>query len=205
MASYHKAIRILLQPRLYESAINQRYLDLCAEACRSVCQVYKRLHTKIPLVYSSVSLQTVFLAGLTLVYCMWHDFTHTNTFKSVGALTDCSIILYVMTERWPPSRKYRDLFEVVKTSVLDAIAEGKHMPRTAVKSLKDDMQTSFQNGGLHVDFATESLSDDLEQMISDITGEQISFWDDINMSRLEEAMYLPPVNDGSQQFYFPQS
>lgn len=205
MASYHKAIRTLLQPRLYENTINQRYLDLCAEACRSVCQVYKRLHTKIPLVFSSVSLQTVFLAGLTLVYCMWQDCTNNNTFKSVGALTDCSIILYVMTERWPASKKYRDLFEVVKTSVLDAIAEGRHMPRTAVSSLKDDMQTSLHNGGLHVNFTTETLSDDLEQMISDITGEQISFWDDINMGGLEEAMYMAPIDDGSQQFLFPES
>lgn len=79
------------------------------------------------------------------------------------------------------------------------------MPRTAVTSLKDDMQTSFHNGRLHADFATESLSDDLEQMISDITGEQISLWDDVNMSGLEEAMYLPPVNNGSQQSFFPQS
>lgn len=67
MASYHKAIRVLLQPRLYEKTINPRYLDLCAEACRGVCEVYKRLHYRIPLVFSSMSLQTVFLAGLTLV------------------------------------------------------------------------------------------------------------------------------------------
>jgi hypothetical protein len=136
---------------------------------------------------------------------MWHDFANSNTFKSVGALTDCSIILYVMTERWPASKKYRDLFEVVKTAVLDAIAEGNHMPRTAVASLKDDMQTSSHTGGLHINFTTESLSDDLEQMISDITGEQISFWDDVNMSGFEEGMYLPPIDDGSQQFPFQES
>lgn len=63
MASYHKSIRVLLQPRLYEKQINQRYLELCAEACREVCETYKRLHYRIPLVFTSVSLQTVFLAG----------------------------------------------------------------------------------------------------------------------------------------------
>lgn len=63
MASYHKSIRILLQPRLYETVINKRYLDLCAEACRGLCETYKQLHYRIPLVFTSVSLQTVFLAG----------------------------------------------------------------------------------------------------------------------------------------------
>jgi len=63
MASYHKAIRLLLQPRLYESVIDKRYLELCAEACRGVCETYKSLLYKMPLVFTSVSLQTVFLAG----------------------------------------------------------------------------------------------------------------------------------------------
>ena len=78
------------------------------------------------------------IQGLTLVYCMWHDSSNSHAFKSVGALTDCSIILYVMTERWPASRKYRDLFEGVKKSVLDAISEGKHTHCNQVAGTGDD-------------------------------------------------------------------
>lgn len=199
MASWHKAIRVLLQPRLYEKSINPRYLELCAEACRGVCEVYKRLHYRIPLVFSSMSLQTVFLAGLTLVYCMWHDTSNSNEFKSFGALSDCSIILYVMTERWPASRKYRDIFEAVKKSVLDAISEGKHIPRTALTTMKDDMQNSIPR--LQVNPATETIPDDLEQMISDMTGEQISFWDDVDMTGLDDgSTLLPTVDEHSQGF-----
>ncbi|RDI86727.1 hypothetical protein Vi05172_g3157 [Venturia inaequalis] len=199
MASYHKAIRVLLQPRLYEKAINPRYLDLCAEACRGVCEVYKRLHYRIPLVFSSVSLQTVFLAGLTLVYCMWQDASNVNSFRNFGALSDCSIILYVMTERWPASRKYRDIFEAVKKSVLDAISEGKHIPRTAVTTMKDDMQNSIPM--LQVNPATETIPDDLEQMISDMTGEQISFWDDVDMTEIGDGPTLLPTVDEHSQSY----
>lgn len=198
MASYHKAIRVLLQPRLYENIINPRYLDLCAEACRGVCEVYKRLHYRIPLVFSSMSLQTVFLAGLTLVYCMWQDTSNVNGFKSFGALSDCSIILYVMTERWPASRKYRDIFEAVKKSVLDAISEGKHIPRTAVMTMKDDMQNSMPR--LQVNPATETIPDDLEQMISDMTGEQLSFWDDVDMAGIDGPTLLPTVDEHSQSY-----
>jgi hypothetical protein len=116
---------------------------------------------------------------MTLVYCMWHDSSNSSGFKSVNALTDCSIILYVMTERWPAGIKYRDLFESVKKSVLDAIAEGKHFPRTAVSSMKEGMQTTLQS--LQVDNTTEHIRDDLEQMISDMTGEEVSFWDEVDM------------------------
>ncbi|KAH6669955.1 fungal-specific transcription factor domain-containing protein [Halenospora varia] len=194
MASYYKSIRVLLQPRLYENTINKRYLSLCADACRGVCETYKRLHYRIPLAFTSVSLQTVFLAGLTLVYCMWHDDSNRNGFKNFGTLTDCSIILYVMAERWPAGRKYRDLFESVKKSVLDTIAEEKHIPRTAVTSMKDDMQTTLAS--LQVSTTAESIHDDLEQMISDMTGEPISFWDDIEMNMgLETEGGFPESGD----------
>lgn len=66
MASYYKALRILLQPQLYVEGVRERYLELCAEACRGVCETYKRLHTKLPVCFTSLSLQSVFLAGKSL-------------------------------------------------------------------------------------------------------------------------------------------
>lgn len=110
---------------------------------------------------------------------MWHDATNSNGFKSIGALTDCSIILYVMSDKWPAGRRYRDLFESVKKSVLDAIGEGKHMPRPAVTSMKDGMKTTLQS--LPIDPAKESINHDVEQMLCDMTG-QPDFWDDIDMN-----------------------
>lgn len=104
-----------------------------------------------------------------------------------------------MTERWPASRKYRDLFEAVKKSVLDALSEGQHNPRTAVTSMKGDMHASIQC--LQVDPTTETVPDDLEQMISDMTGEQISFWDDMDMTDMgDTTAFVAPVDDASQTF-----
>ena len=142
------------------------------------------------------------IQGLTLVYCMWHDSSNSHAFKSVGALTDCSIILYVMTERWPASRKYRDLFEGVKKSVLDAISEGKHTPGTAVISMKDDFQTSLQS--LQVDNTFESMPEDLEQMMSDMTGETYNFWDDMYLNELGGGKTVPD-SLGSESQMFSQN
>jgi hypothetical protein len=115
-------------------------------------------------------------SGLTLVYCMWHNATAAKTFKNLGALTDCSIVLYIMAERWPTGRKYRDLFEIVKGSVLEAIEEGGGVPCSAVTAMKDEVHTSLQKFG--GDTSMDSVADDLEQMIGDMTGGTLSIWQD---------------------------
>jgi hypothetical protein len=133
------------------------------------------------------------MAGLTLIYCMWIDNSGGMAFQNHSALTDCSIMLYVMAERWQVGKKYRDLFELVKKAVLDAIQEGRHAPRTAVASLKNGMQTSLQQ--LQVDTEVENVVDDLEQMIGDMTGEAISAWHD-------ETLSLWTMNESSNMFSY---
>ena len=93
--------------------------------------------------------------------------------ENFSALNDCSIMLYVMTERWTSSRKYRDSFEGIKAAVLRLISEGKHQPRRTMTDMSVDVRNNLQN--LDVGLA-ESNRDDLEQMIADMTGEQLNFW-----------------------------
>lgn len=118
---------------------------------------------------------------------MWHDSTNSNAFKSIGALTDCSIILYVMTEKWPAGKKYRDLFESVKSSVLDAISEGKHVPRTAVATMDNGTKTILYS--LQESPTADNMYDDLNTMISDMTG-QPGFWEGFDMNTMEMEMGL---------------
>jgi hypothetical protein len=132
---------------------------------------------------------------------MWQDATTKVGFRNVGALSDCSIILYVMTERWPESRKYRDMFEAVKRSVLEAIEEGKHIARTAVTTLKGDMQASLRD--LPADTTMESVSDDLEQMISDMTGESIPFWTGADVS-MNDGQDFGDMVDPNMEIYDAQ-
>ncbi|PVH71530.1 hypothetical protein DL98DRAFT_596856 [Cadophora sp. DSE1049] len=143
----------LLRLKILESEIQHKIYRV--DSARSLPAIYKS--TDIFLERLNAWKDAIPSQRLTLVYCMWHDSSNSHAFKSIGALTECSIILYVMTERWPASRKYRDLFEVVKKSVLDAISEGKHTPGTAVTSMKDDFQTSLQS--LQVDTTFESMPD----------------------------------------------
>lgn len=122
--------------------------------------------------YSPLSLQSVFLAGLTLIYCAW--LAPAGFINATSSLTDCSIMLYVMTERFPSARKYRDVFERIKTSVTDLIEQGKHQPRKTVEVLGDkEMRARFM--GLDQNL-TGGGRDDFTHMISEMTGENVGFW-----------------------------
>lgn len=48
-------------------------------------------------------------------------------------------MLYVMAERWLPARKYRDVFERIKTNVIDVIAQGNHQATRAAGILDAEM------------------------------------------------------------------
>jgi len=130
MVAYHKVVRLLLYPSLFTTSLNTHYLHLCGLACAGVCQTYKSLHHSMNFGPSPLSLQSVFLAGLTLIYCAWLS-PRRPTFPLTGPLTDCSIMLYVMTERWPLARKYRDVFETIKESVL-AILEKESIKHVSI-------------------------------------------------------------------------
>lgn len=120
---YYKCVRLLFYPQLLQPNLNLQYLKTCAQACAGVCESYKRLHRILKADYSPLSLQSLFLSGLTLIYCNW--LAPRNHLNVSAAISDCNVMLYVMTERWPPARKYRDIFERIKSHVTDAIAGGR--------------------------------------------------------------------------------
>lgn len=127
---YYRCVRFLLYPTLAEVPVNMQYVKLCADACAGIITDYRRLHHIFPVGFSALSIQSMFLAGLTLTYCAW---LAPPGFISVDApLTDCQLLLYIVTERYPSARKYRDVFERIKKSITDIIAQGKHEPRHPV-------------------------------------------------------------------------
>lgn len=56
--------------------------------------------------------------GLTLISCIWKSPEQALNMSTTNALSDCTIMLYVMAERWPTAGRYRDTFERLKQLVL---------------------------------------------------------------------------------------
>ncbi|KAK6948127.1 hypothetical protein Daesc_009891 [Daldinia eschscholtzii] len=161
---YYRCVRFLLYPQLAKNLVNMHYFKICADACMGIIADYRRLHHTFPIGFSALSIQSVFLAGLTLIYCAW---LAPSTFTSLeGPLTDCQILLYIVTERYPSARKYRDMFERIKSAIMGIIAQGKHEPRNPVH-IDPNVQKGFAN--FDGQWAP-GMSADFSYMVNTMTG-----------------------------------
>ncbi|CAK7224838.1 hypothetical protein SCUCBS95973_005655 [Sporothrix curviconia] len=173
MVYYYASVRLLLYPQVSRPQVPARYLTKCAEACGGVCRTYKHLHQHMTVGYSLMGLQSVFMAGLTLIYCIWVDPTLIFNSTTSNDIYACSIVLFVITERWPGARKYRDAFDIIKQIVVDAIADGKHVgPRQTVVQLKTELQSTFST--LHNLQGDEDQQDECSRILTDMAGDTIA-------------------------------
>lgn len=67
-----------------------------------------------------ISLHSCFVAGLTLVYCIWRD-RSLFSYDMLEATRDCSQSLTIFGEKWPGAVKYRDIFDVLSGNLLKSI------------------------------------------------------------------------------------
>ncbi|RDW76111.1 hypothetical protein BP5796_06932 [Coleophoma crateriformis] len=121
--------------------VELRYLKACAEACGG----------------------TVFLAGLTLIYCIWISPAEIFNIATSNNLNSCSIVLYIITERWPGARRYRDAFEGIKHTIIDLVSRGEHRPRKVVA----EVASQSKNVNINVD---AECGDEFWSMVSEMAG-----------------------------------
>lgn len=118
---YNKAVRLLIQPFLPLLSITDPYYYICLRATGDICQTHKRLHQTPEYGHSFLAVQTVFIAGITLLYALW---THTDQVWSVQMSNDiraCSTVLFVMGERAAWVKKYRDAFELLVNAAMEKL------------------------------------------------------------------------------------
>ncbi|KAE9371651.1 hypothetical protein N431DRAFT_410583 [Stipitochalara longipes BDJ] len=168
MVFYYKCHRLLLYPLISKPRVNPRFLKRCAEVCGGVAQTYKRLHQTLSVGYSLMALQTVFMAGLTLIYCTWISPEEIFSSATSNDINACSIVLFVITERWPGAKKYRDAFEAVKQNVIDPLAEGKNNgPRHAIEFLKSIIPSTLPSAEMGED------RQEYSRIVTDMSGQNI--------------------------------
>ncbi|KAJ4396646.1 hypothetical protein N0V93_000867 [Gnomoniopsis smithogilvyi] len=75
--------------------------------------------------HSFIAVQTVFVAGITLLHGIW---TQGHIVWSVPLSNDvraCSLVLFAMTERAPWVAKYRDAFEILVDASMEKLQSGE--------------------------------------------------------------------------------
>ncbi|CAI6324207.1 unnamed protein product [Periconia digitata] len=113
---YHKAVLFLFTVFLPILETSDERFVTCARSAASVCNAYKRLSQNKTLTYTMISLHSCFVAGLTLVYCIWRD-RRLFSYEVIEATQSCSQILTIFGEKWPGAVKYRDIFDALSQSL----------------------------------------------------------------------------------------
>ncbi|KAI0166550.1 fungal-specific transcription factor domain-containing protein [Xylariaceae sp. FL1272] len=138
MLHYHRAVRLLIQPFLSLLTPSDPYYLICMRAAGGVCQAHKKLHQSLEYGHSFIAVQTVFVAGITLLYGLW---TQQHAIWSVAMSNDlraCSLVLFVMGERAPWVRKYRDAFEVLVNATMEKLENGvNNLAETAAVQMRN--------------------------------------------------------------------
>lgn len=122
---YNRAVRLLLQPFLSILPPTDRYYQICLRAAGDICQAHKKLHQSLDYGHSFIAVQTVFVAGITLLYGLW---TKAHAVWSVSLSNDvraCSLVLFIMSERASWVTKYRDAFEILVDAAMEKLQNGE--------------------------------------------------------------------------------
>lgn len=125
MLHYNRAVRLLVQPFLSTLPPTDAYHQICLRAAGDICQAHKRLHQSLDYGHSFIAVQTVFVAGITLLHGIW---TQGQAVWSVPLSNDvraCSLVLFAMSERAPWVAKYRDAFEILVDASMEKLQSGE--------------------------------------------------------------------------------
>lgn len=125
----HKSTRTLLAPIIYYgNAGDTLYLEQCKNSCFRVCELSKKLLQNKGYAHSLFAMNTVFLSGLTIIYCLVEGFLSWGIDISV-CLNSCSTILFVLAERAPWTKThFSDEFEQYYATAIDKLKQGFNSP-----------------------------------------------------------------------------
>lgn len=140
---YYRSVRLLLQPYLGLLEPEDRLFRECQAAAGQICQLYKIFHQKTVFGHSTPAVHTVFVAGVTLIYCMWlarnldderrrklgdiskhtRPLVSASLFSTMDDLRACSVCLYVMAERSKFAIIFRDTFDQLMNATIGNLIE----------------------------------------------------------------------------------
>lgn len=120
---YNRALRLLIQPFLSLLQPTDMYFQTCLRAAGDICQTHRRLHQSLEYGHSFIAVQTVFVAGITLLHCLWAHTAHLWSAVLANDIRACSSVLYVMSDRADWVKKYRDAFEMLVNATMEKVEQ----------------------------------------------------------------------------------
>jgi hypothetical protein len=153
MLHYNRALRLLIQPFLPALPLSDPYYHICLRAAGDICQTHKRLHQTLEYGHSFLAVQTVFMAGITLLYALWAHTTDVWSVQMSNDIRACSTVLFVMGERAAWVKKYRDAFELLVGAAMEKLEGNDAGKKVGMAELM-----TAQRGGMPGMFRAQSVA-----------------------------------------------
>lgn len=162
---------VLTKPQSIEDCI----FEECARAAENICRGYRSQYIGKPVNYTWGTLHVIFLAGLTYLHCLWTSSIvrrGTSYDKMSCVLTDCTMLLVVLAERWKRAAPYRDLFETLaKRTTKMMTAENREQWITSTLP-SDQARTESENVTRWVaDITDTGISDGIGDLLSGLVAD----------------------------------
>ncbi|KAL2802939.1 fungal-specific transcription factor domain-containing protein [Aspergillus granulosus] len=148
---WNNCVRVLLQPFLSILDPDDDRIRTCLHASGQMCQFFKRSQQKGISGYSFLLANSVYLAGLTMCFCLFRS-PRSWTTSVANDLRACSSAIFVMAERIPNFRKPRDDLENMINRAMDFVHEvstqSPHVssqPATSVEGLQAGQLANNEN------------------------------------------------------------
>ncbi|KAL4867180.1 hypothetical protein BDV12DRAFT_124088 [Aspergillus spectabilis] len=150
---WNNCVRALLQPFLSILNPEDDLMRTCLHASGQMCQFFKRLRQNGFSGYSFLLANSVFVAGLTMCYCLFRS-PRLWTMRVANDLRACSSAIFVIAERNPSFRKYRDDLENMINRAMDFVHESlayslcmSSQPAGGVEGSSGPHLTDLENSG----------------------------------------------------------
>lgn len=156
-AMYSSALLLLYRPNPLIPCLTATSLDICFEVSCSTITSIKMLHREKRIDIPWVWVHQLILAGLTMVYCVWHSDEVLNriSFQDLMDTTQrCSSVLAALAERFPGAAGCRDAFEMLSVTTLKwFVAKDSNVMHQEESSFSRFVQTIQQqadgSAGMH--------------------------------------------------------
>jgi hypothetical protein len=109
---FNKQICSLTQPFITKLDSKDALFTETIRSCLDICLLSRKIHQSSSYQQSFISLQTAFLAGVTISYGLLSSKVGWGFEVSEG-LRNCSSVLYLFAERSSSASKFRDIFEAL--------------------------------------------------------------------------------------------
>ncbi|RFU29742.1 hypothetical protein B7463_g6602, partial [Scytalidium lignicola] len=171
-AMYSSALLLLYRPNPRIPCLTPSSLDICYEiSCRTITSI-KMLHREQRIDIPWIWVHQLILAGLTMVYCVWHSDTVLNriSFQDLIDMTQrCSSVLAALAERFPGAAGCRDAFEMLSVTTLKwFVAKDSNVIHQEESSFSRFLQTIQQQADGSASYPyprTQHAQDDDQMML----------------------------------------